>query len=251
MIPPVAQFTLDGKPCCVHIFGTQRPETRVPLFVMPVGGAVEEMMEGQHEGVDPVVDAGRAPPFVLASFEVADWENDLSPWKAPSIHKDHPDFAGNAPCTLEWVTSALLPALETHVPSLQGGPRGIVGYSMGGMFALWALHQSEVFTICGSCSGSLWYEGFVDDLEAHPPTHPCCIYMNLGMHEEKVRHRWFRQVGDVTRRAAALFEASPMVRESALKWYPGGHSGSAGMRIAQAQIWMARHLDGGSNMRHT
>ena len=113
---------------------------------------------------------------------------------------------------------------------------------MAGMFALWSVHQTDAFAVCGSCSGSLWYSGFTDYLEQNALKTPCSVYLSLGEREEKTRHPWFAQVGDATRRAAALMGASPIVKETILVWHPGGHLGSVGERLAAAQLWMAGHL---------
>jgi predicted alpha/beta superfamily hydrolase len=243
MIDATASFILDDIPCCVHTFGTlPHGNSGIPLFVMPVAFAVPDLLEGQHTLLDHVVDEGRAPAFMLAVFETPSWDDCLSPWPAPAIRKGGPDFGGGAQTTLDWILNRLIPAIEKHIPAVCDGARGILGYSMAGMFALWAIYQTDYFTVCASCSGSLWYEGFADYIDQNPIKAHCSVYMNLGIQEEKTRHRIFRQVGDATRHIAKTIESSPMAKQAAFKWFPGGHSGFTGRRIAAAQLWMARHI---------
>jgi predicted alpha/beta superfamily hydrolase len=243
MTDPMASFVLDGIPCCVHMFGTStHNNSEIPLFVMPVAFAVPDLLEGQHTLLDHVVDKGLAPVFMLAVFETPNWDDSLSPWPASALRKGQSDFAGGAQKTLDWVLNRLIPVIEGRVPIICGGARGILGYSMAGMFALWAIHQTDYFTVCASCSGSLWYEAFADYIERNPIMAHCSVYLSLGIQEEKTRHPMFRKVGIATRRVAQLIESSPMVKQMAFKWFPGGHSGYTGRRIAAAQLWMARHI---------
>lgn len=234
----IENFALDGTACSVHRFGEAPPDHRLPLFVMPVAFSSDEMMEGQHTRLDDLVDSGSVPSFITVTFVVADWNNDLSPWPAPSIFKGEEDFAGNAPKTLEWIIQRLVPSVQERFPV--GDVKGIIGGSMGGLFALWAIHETDFFTICASCSGSLWYSGFVDYLQEHQPKAPF-IYLSLGEREEKARNQAFRQVGNATRSAAEILQASPETKSVVLEWSPGGHSGHTGSRFARAHTWMAEN----------
>ena len=122
-------------------------------------------------------------------------------------------FTGHASATLEWMLSRLIPSVEKLVPSVQCGVRGLFGYSMAGLFAIWAMGQTDRFSVCASCSGSLWYESFFDYLQEHDPLAPCSIYLSLGEGEEHVKNAYFARVGDETRRVANFLTASPMCRE--------------------------------------
>ena len=235
----LADFWVDDQPCAVHQFGTAPAEQALPLFVMPVAFSPDDTLEGQHMRLDDVVRRGEAPPFRLVTFVVHHWGNDLSPWPASSIFPHEPNFAGNAPQTLDWLAQRLIPAVGKRFAI--GEEKGIVGGSLGGLFALWAIHETNLFTVCGSCSGSLWYEGFIDYLQERQPQAPCHVYLCLGAQEEKTRTRLFRQVGDATRRAIELLQTSPMTQDAVLEWFPGGHSGHTGRRLAAAQLWMAQH----------
>ena len=46
--------------------------------------------------------------------------------------------------------------------------RAICGYSLGGLFALYAFTHDRIFSACACLSGSLWYEGWVDYLRELP-----------------------------------------------------------------------------------
>ena len=232
----VENFILDGTVCSVHCFGAFPQDQQLPLFVMPVAFSADDMMEGQHARLDDSIESGLVPAFITVTFVVAHWNDDLSPWAAPAIFKGEEDFAGNASKTLEWIMARLVPAMQERYPV--GGLKGIIGGSMGGLFALWAIHETDFFDICACCSGSLWYSGLVDYLQTHRPKAPF-VYLSLGIQEKKARNKAFRQVEEATRCAAELLEASPATKDVVLELLPGGHSGHTGLRFARAHIWMA------------
>lgn len=62
----------------------------------------------------------------------------------------------------------------------------IGGYSLAGLFALWAAYQTDTFKAVAAASPSIWFPGFVDfmkDREIHTKR----VYLSLGDKEEKTR----------------------------------------------------------------
>ena len=62
--------------------------------------------------------------------------------------------------------------------------RVIGGYSLGGLFSLYAVVNTDLFGTVLSCSSSLWYPDFLDYLKEHPfkAAHPK-LYMSVGDQE--------------------------------------------------------------------
>jgi predicted alpha/beta superfamily hydrolase len=241
MIPTIF-FIQDGIPCSIHTFGTPSAGERLPLFILPVGGEAAELMEDQHARLDRVLNKGAAPAFMLAVFEIPGWDDALSPWPAPALLSGESAFGGNARATLDWITGRLIPGVEERAPCVRAGARGLLGYSMAGLFALWTACQTGAFAVFASCSGALWYEGFPEYMADHSPMAACSVYLSLGTKEEKAHNPRFAQIGEVTRRIAAQMASSPMVKDSAMVWHPGGHFHLIGERLAAAQLWMAQQV---------
>ena len=86
------------------------------------------------------------------------WERDLSPWPAPALGKEGDDFTGGGEKYLDCILSEILPLAKEKI---NGVPEfiGIAGYSLAGLFALYALYKTDVFTRVASMSGSLWFPG--------------------------------------------------------------------------------------------
>ncbi|MDY2610537.1 MAG: alpha/beta hydrolase-fold protein [Oscillospiraceae bacterium] len=56
------------------------------------------------------------------------------------------------------LTEKLIPAAEKEINEVPRW-RGIAGYSLAGLFALYAIYQTDLFSRVGSMSGSLGFPG--------------------------------------------------------------------------------------------
>ena len=160
-----------------------------------------------------------APRPTLVCIEGVDWDRDLSPWAAKKVFRGGEDFSGEANAFLQTLLTELIPAAEA---SLSPAWRGIFGYSLAGLFSLWAMTQTDVFTRCASVSGSLWFDGFVDYLAAHPLLGaPERVYLSLGDREEQAKNPRMQRVRAATEEAQAVIEAQEV--PCAFELNPGGH----------------------------
>ena len=113
----------------------------------------------------------------VASVPVADWADALTPWPAPALRPGEKDFGGRADETLASLAAALDKA---------PGPHAICGYSLGGLFALYAFVREPRLAACACLSGSVWYEGWVDWLRENAPD--CAgryAYFSVGKKEKR------------------------------------------------------------------
>jgi len=93
--------------------------------------------------------------FLLVAFSVNDWNKDLSPWKAPAVFgKD--DFGDGAQGTLDEILKYCKDSSKTYI---------IGGYSLAGLFALWAACQTDLFYGVAAASPSMWFPGFLEYVE--------------------------------------------------------------------------------------
>ena len=185
---------------------------------------------------------------VLAAITDAEWTRDLSPWPAPGLTARSAPFAGGAAAHLAALVNTVVPAVETQL-ALRPAHRGLVGYSLDGLFALYAATRSPLFNLCASVSGSLWYDGFVDDLEQRL-LHPCpdsassktalalhAAYLSLGRREQRnARSVRMRTVGAATERAHIVLAAAGV--RTVFELNPGSHFDDVPARIARAIIWL-------------
>jgi hypothetical protein len=163
--------------------------------------------------------------FRLVACKVNSWNRDLSPWKAPAVF-GREDFGEGAAATLHKILSFCVDQTKAYY---------IGGYSLAGLFALWAGYQTNCFCGVAAASPSLWFPGFTDFMEAQEilSRH---VYLSLGDREERTRNPVMATVGDRTRAAYALLQARDM--DCMLEWNEGNHFKDADLRTAKAFAWV-------------
>ena len=171
-------------------------------------------------------------PFVLAAFEVKDWTLDLLPW--PDSHISREEEAGKrAPATLDFALQSLLPALEKDYGPL---PVIIGGFSLGGLFALWASTLTDRFRAVAAASPTLWIQDWPIYSEKHP-TLARDVYLSLGDREEHVRNQAIARVGERVREEHRSMLERLGPEHCTLVWETGNHFTDNDGRLARAFAW--------------
>ena len=171
----------------------------------------------------------------LLAFPAEDWDRELTPWPAPGLGKGRETFGGHGEVFLQ----GLLAAVEEAKAALPAPPPavGLMGYSLAGLFALWAGTRTEAFSLLASVSGSLWYDGWCEYLAAHP-CRAGRVSLSLGDREPKTRNPRMGRVGVCAERTEALLKASGA--ETTFEWNPGGHFNDPDGRVGRAIAWLLR-----------
>ncbi len=167
-------------------------------------------------------------------YEVRDWNSEFSPWEFVLNRKM--SFSGSARRTLEWLTDGCVPFCERKYGL--AGERILCGYSLSGLFSLWAFYESQAFAGVISCSASLWFGGWISYAEGHTAPSGSSVYLSLGDREEKARDRIMATVGECTRRQYELVCSDRNVSRHILEWNEGGHFNEPDKRIAKGIRWM-------------
>lgn len=162
-------------------------------------------------------------------YEAEDWNADFSPWEFKLNKKM--SFSGGGRKTLDWLMNDCVPCYEKEYSLM--GKRILCGYSLAGLFSLWAFYESQAFSGVISCSGSLWFGDWINYSESHTAPQNSSIYLSLGDREEKARDRIMATVGDCTRRQYELVCADKNVSCHFLEWNNGGHFNEPEKRIAK------------------
>lgn len=170
----------------------------------------------------------------VLAIDGVDWNAELSPWPAQRVFRRQSDFAGRAPEHLERLVRSVLPEAEETL-RLKPTSRAVAGYSMAGLFALYAACTSQVFDAAASVSGSMWFQGldsFLDDARFVPAR----AYFSVGNREKLSRCAAFRTIEECTIRAAARLTARGA--QTMLERNAGGHFDCCDERLARGVRWL-------------
>lgn len=179
------------------------------------------------------------PPFTLVAIGGLDWNRELSPWECDGTIRDAEPFGGQAAGFLDELLNQIIPQVESSLPCPPSW-RGIAGYSLAGLFSLWALWQTDVFDRAASASGSLWFPGFIDYAHEYTMSNaPDAVYLSLGKKETKTPNRMMRHVLDDTRAMEALLVERGI--PTTLELNPGNHFAQTDLRMACGIHWILTH----------
>ena len=168
------------------------------------------------------------PDAVFVSIKVEDWNRYLSPYRAENPFRKGDYFSGEADTLLASICNELIPLVEKDEEVKE---RYLVGYSMGGLFSLYASSISDLWKGVGSVSGSLWYEKFDDYLSSHPLKIEK-VYLSLGRKEKESRNKILKSVFDKTNDIFHIIKSRGM--ESTFVLNEGGHFQDEEKRIKKA-----------------
>lgn len=180
----------------IEIFLPEETEKPLPLVILN-----DDMDQGK-ETYDLCKELN-TKPFVMAYLSGFDWNSDLSPWPCDPIFRKGEPFAGKADEYLELITEKILPAIqdELNQKGIIISYNAIAGYSLAGLFALYAATKTDLFHRIVSASGSLWYpdfekyfmeNGISPDIDR--------IYLSLGDLESRTKNPIMSTVQDKTER---------------------------------------------------
>jgi len=196
-------------------------------------------MTGEHElkrrgGGVAAIAQGAAHPFLFAAVPVESWNDELSPWKAPAVWGKQ-GFGGNAADTLRFLTEPFIPTLKQQFRLPEDIKIILGGYSLAGLFALWASTQTKLFYGVAAASPSVWFPDWMEFEQRHP-MQVQHIYLSLGDKEEHTKYAVMAVVGDNIRVLhSRLIERGA---DCTLEWNSGGHFKNADLRTAKAFRWV-------------
>ena len=165
------------------------------------------------------------------SIAIHDWQREMSPWPAAALSKDGEDFSGGADAYLESLLSAILPWATERIHG-KASFIGIAGYSLAGLFALYALYKTDVFTRVASMSGSLWFPGIKEFCKENAmKILPEKLYLSIGEKESKTRHPILKTMQENTEDLLKYFKS--MRIETTYEVNPGNHFQDVNLRCAK------------------
>ena len=209
-----------------YLFGNEpAPNT----LIQPVDSHDLEGIENEVRTIRELTEAD----FQLIAVKVESWNRDLSPWKAPAVFGNE-GFGDGATEFLDEILK-LCPDGRTCF---------IGGYSLAGLFALWAAYRTGRFAGTAAASPSVWFPGFPEFMRNNR-IQTSAVYLSLGDREEKTRNPVMAAVGNRIREAEDILKNQGV--RCRLEWNPGNHFRDADIRTAKAFAWVLDNVLSGGN----
>lgn len=206
----------------------------------------------------------------LVNVGVDLWEENFSPWYAPRVFAKGPNFGDGAQKTLDTLINHVIPWTESE---LTDPPtyRVLVGYSLAGLFSLWAGVSQQVARGCqpddapsqpgpssqpgaphvdapaatfqriGAVSGSFWFPGLLDYVDqqlnggAVGLTH---AYLSLGDREARTPNPQIMHVRENAELLASKLKSAGIT--STFELNRGNHFQNVEGRMQKALDWLVK-----------
>lgn len=235
----LSRLTFDGRECVLYLPPDYRKSgRRYPVVYMNGTEDIPAIMERTEPHFGMECDA-----FILAGAEPHEWNDDLSPWPAPALSAKSSAFGGMAAEYLIFLSDKLKPMLDAGYRTLvEPENTAIIGYSLAGLTALYAIYTCPAFGRFASLSGSLWFDGWTGFVEtARPLRNDSRVYISLGKGEEHSRNPRMAEVGPNTRKMVEILK-DRLNSEKNLLFHmnEGGHFTNIAGRHEHALTWLMK-----------
>ena len=213
-------FACGGKKAT--LYGSEQPAA--PLIIL-------NNYSGDGESVVSAMQEIDTPDRNLLVVGDLNWDHDMTPWYCPPLSKNDTPCTGGADEYLDLLLTEILPKAEELI---SGTPSfiGIAGYSLAGLFALYASYQCDAFDRVASMSGSLWFPDFKEYALTHEMRkRPAKLYLSLGDREAHTRNSVLMTVQRNTEELVDHYKSIGL----AVTWElnPGNHFKDAALRSAK------------------
>jgi predicted alpha/beta superfamily hydrolase len=221
----MTSLEIEGKR--VSLFGSENAPS--PLVILNTYGDEGEEVWNECQKLE-------CPPFCLVAICNLDWNNELSPWESPALYKNDGSFSGGADSYLFLLIEKIIPAICDSIGS-KPAYIALAGYSLAGLFPIYAAYKTDSFSRIASASGSLWFPGFEDFAKSHDfIKKPDGIYLSLGDLEAKTKNKLLATVQDKTESLFELYKSLEI--PAVFELNKGNHFTEAALRTAKGIKWM-------------
>ena len=211
----------------------------------------------------------------LVNVGVDLWEENFSPWCAPRVFAKGPNFGNGAQKTLDTLIDQVIPWAESEL-SEPPAYRVLVGYSLAGLFSLWAgVTQAgapqqvargcqpddapsqpgsssqpgaphvdapaATFQRIGAVSGSFWFPGLLDYVDQQLGGGVVSLthaYLSLGDREARTPNPQIMHVRENAELLASKLESAGIT--SAFELNRGNHFQNVEGRMQKALDWLVK-----------
>lgn len=172
--------------------------------------------------------------FILVTIENIDWDNEMTPYFNPPIFKNDQSYQGLGNEHLKLIEDKIIPEVRKRL-LIKPKEYILAGYSLAGLFSIFAIINTNYFTKFVSGSGSLWYPNFIEYFKNNLSKYPKKVYLSLGNTEKNGRDM-SKCVQDKTEEL--LYYLKNKGIDVIFELNEGGHFKNVYLRIAKGIKWI-------------
>lgn len=178
----------------------------------------------------------------LFAFEIKDWNSELTPWEMPLIFSKG-NFGTGAKDTLDWIQKDLISQIEKEFFANNEKKIKYIlgGYSLAGLFSLWAGYQENNFVAINASSPSVWYKDWISYISKNNPISNI-VYLSLGNKEEKTKNQIMSKVKENIEIQFENLKTHENIKNTILEWNEGNHFKDSGLRTAKGFVWCLKNI---------
>ena len=174
----------------------------------------------------------------LAVISDINWDDEMSPWECPPLSKNDSPCTGGADKYIHKLTDSIIPAIKKEL-AVEPEYIAIAGYSLAGLFAIYSLYKTDIFSRAVSASGSMWFPDFVEYTNKNDFVRkPDRVYFSLGDKEARTRNSLLRTVEDKTKETYEHYKNNGI--DTVFELNPGNHFKDADIRLAKGIAWILK-----------
>lgn len=234
----ISSFSVEGKKATLYQPLESVVEKKLNHAKLSPPLLILHCFSEEEEAVVKLLQGQEYFSFPLLCINNLNWQKDMCPWDSPALINTEKDFIGGADEYLSLLEKEIIPrALEIlgEEPSYYA----LAGYSLAGLFALYAGYRSTLFSRIASVSGSLWYQDFVSFAKEKKMLSKVeRLYLSLGTEEAKTKHAVLSTIEEKTRELVEHYQSSGYCVN--FEQNPGNHFCEVEQRIEKGIRWIMK-----------
>ena len=233
----------NGQTMEVKVLGEKLPEGKPSEDKLSEGKSSSPLLilhcfSEEEEAVVKLLKGQEYFSFPLLCINNLEWQKDMCPWNSPALINTEKDFIGGADEYLPLLEKEIIPK-AVEILGEEPSYYALAGYSLAGLFALYAGYRSALFSRIASVSGSLWYPDFVSFAKEKKMLSKVeRLYLSLGTEEAKTKHAVLSTIERKTRELVEHYQSSGYCVK--FEQNPGNHFCEVEQRIEKAIRWIMK-----------
>ncbi len=230
----ITQVTIAGLKCQLYLPKEyENCSKRYPVIYVNGEIPIEEILEELKQ-------REISPEFLMLSIKPHNWNDDFTPWSVPAFREGEQAPLGKADEYIQKLSGEIKLYIDANYRTKKEPENSIlIGYSLGGLAALYTLYKTDTFGKVGSLSGSLWYDDWIHFMKNNIfEIRSCKVYLSLGKKESRSRNTRMSKVAECTEKATEILKEQLESENVTFEWNNGGHFTEIPKRFANAISWL-------------